>query len=79
MNEIYPNIQQPQATSQMNRRVLPVTSTTKPGQVPLVKPLRIVIIRHAERADAVLGSEWSKKSFDRSGRYIRFSEHLPET
>jgi hypothetical protein len=63
----------------MNRRVLPVTSTTIPVQLPLVKPLRIVIIRHAERADAVLGSEWSKKSFDRSGRYIRFSEHLPET
>jgi len=79
MNEIYPNIQQPQAASQMNRRVLPVTSTTRPAQLPLVKPLRIVIIRHAERADAVLGSEWSKKSFDRSGRYIRFSEHLPET
>jgi ubiquitin-associated SH3 domain-containing protein len=43
-----------------------------------VKPLRIIIIRHAERADAVLGSDWSKKSFDRHGRYIRFSEHLPD-
>lgn len=43
-----------------------------------VKPLRIIIIRHAERADAVLGSDWSKKSFDRAGRYIRFSEHLPD-
>lgn len=41
------------------------------------KPLRIIIIRHAERADAALGSDWSKKSFDRAGRYIRFSEHLP--
>jgi hypothetical protein len=43
-----------------------------------VKPLRIIIIRHAERADAILGSDWSKKSFDRNGRYIRFSEHLPD-
>jgi ubiquitin-associated SH3 domain-containing protein len=42
------------------------------------KPLRIIIIRHAERVDAVLGSDWSKKSFDRTGRYIRFSEHLPD-
>ena len=48
------------------------------AQVSPVKPLRIVIIRHAERADAVLGSDWSKKSFDRAGRYIRFSEHLPD-
>jgi hypothetical protein len=47
--------------------------------VPITKPLRIIIIRHAERADAVLGYDWSKKSFDRAGRYIRFSEHLPES
>ncbi len=46
--------------------------------LPVRKPLRIIIIRHAERADAVLGSDWSKKSFDRTGRYIRFSEHLPD-
>lgn len=43
------------------------------------KPLRFVIIRHAERIDAVLGSDWSRKSFDRLGRYVRFSEHLPNT
>jgi ubiquitin-associated SH3 domain-containing protein len=49
-----------------------------PAQLSPVKPLRIIIIRHAERADAILGSDWSKKSFDRSGRYIRFSEHLPD-
>lgn len=49
-----------------------------PVGLPAIKPLRIIIIRHAERADAVLGSDWSKKSFDRTGRYIRFSEHLPE-
>lgn len=42
------------------------------------QPLKIIIIRHAERVDAVLGSDWSKKSFDRSGRYIRFNEHLPD-
>ncbi|CAF1100961.1 unnamed protein product [Adineta ricciae] len=58
---------QAQASATLPRRVL-----------PFLKPLRIVIIRHAERADAVLGSDWSKKSFDRSGRYIRFSEHLPD-
>lgn len=46
--------------------------------LPKPKPLRIIIIRHAERADAVLGSDWSKKSFDRAGRYVRFSEHLPD-
>jgi hypothetical protein len=61
-DEIHSNIQ-----PQINRRLLSV-----------VKPLRIVIIRHAERADAVLGSDWSKKSFDRRGRYIRFTEHLPD-
>ena len=68
---MYPSVQQIQATPQVNRRAMPV-------QVPGVKPLRIIIIRHAERADAALGSDWSKKSFDRSGRYIRFSEHLPD-
>ena len=61
-NGLYSGVQPPQ----VNRQLLPV------------KPLRIVIIRHAERADAVLGSDWSKKSFDRAGRYIRFSEHLPD-
>jgi len=66
VDEIYPNIQS-QSTAHVNQRVLPVG-----------KPLRIIIIRHAERADAVLGSDWSKKSFDRTGRYIRFSEHLPD-
>jgi hypothetical protein len=66
VDERYSNIQS-QTTPQINRRLLSV-----------IKPLRIVIIRHAERADAVLGSDWSKKSFDRSGRYIRFTEHLPD-
>ncbi len=66
VDEIHPNIQS-QSTVHVNQRVLPVG-----------KPLRIIIIRHAERADAVLGSDWSKKSFDRTGRYIRFSEHLPD-
>ncbi|CAF2647956.1 unnamed protein product [Rotaria sp. Silwood2] len=65
-NEMYSDSQS-QSISQVNRHVLPV-----------MKPLRIIIIRHAERADAALGSDWSKKSFDRSGRYIRFSEHLPD-
>ncbi len=59
---MFTNVQQ----SQINRPLMPV------------KPLRIIIIRHAERADAILGSDWSKKSFDRAGRYIRFSEHLPD-
>ena len=66
IDEIYPNSQS-QSSLHLNQRFLPVA-----------KPLRIIIIRHAERADAVLGSDWSKKSFDRSGRYIRFSEHLPD-
>lgn len=74
VDEIYAN-----ATPQLNRRVLPMPPSDMPGRLSPVKPLRIIIIRHAERADAVLGSEWSKKSFDRQGRYIRFSEHLPET
>ena len=65
-NEIYSNIPL-QSTSQISRHLFPV-----------MKPLHIIIIRHAERADAVLGSDWSKKSFDRNGRYIRFSEHLPD-
>ena len=60
-----------QLTPQIHRRLPPL-------RLPHVKPMRIIIIRHAERADAVLGSDWSKKSFDRSGRYIRFSEHLPD-
>jgi len=65
----------------VNRRgLLPSTSFILPPiQNPTpIKPLRIIIIRHAERADAVLGSDWSKKSFDRNGRYIRFTEHLPD-
>ncbi|CAF1202519.1 unnamed protein product [Adineta steineri] len=66
VDDRYSNVQS-HTSPQVSRRVLPV-----------VKPLRIIIIRHAERADAVLGSDWSKKSFDRSGRYIRFSEHLPD-
>lgn len=61
-------------SQQVNRQVLP----TVPMNFPSTKPLRIIIIRHAERADAVLGSDWSKKGFDRTGRYIRFSEHLPD-
>lgn len=79
VNDIYTNVQQqqPPSTPQMNRRVLTSTQVL-PVRLPPVKPLRIIIIRHAERVDAVLGSDWSKKSFDRSGRYIRFSEHLPE-
>ncbi|CAF4244267.1 unnamed protein product [Rotaria magnacalcarata] len=64
-HEIYSDVQ---SAAQINRRILPAT-----------KPLQIIIIRHAERADAVLGSDWSKKSFDRAGRYIRFSEHLPDS
>lgn len=63
---MYPDMQS-QTIPQINRHVL-----------PMAKPLRIIIIRHAERADAVLGSDWSKKSFDRNGRYIRYSEHLPD-
>ncbi|CAF3352238.1 unnamed protein product [Rotaria socialis] len=66
-NEMYSDVQS-QSAAQINRRILPTS-----------KPLRIIIIRHAERADAVLGSDWSKKSFDRAGRYIRFSEHLPDS
>ncbi len=65
-DEIYPNTQS-QTSLHHNSRHLSA-----------VKPLRMIIIRHAERADAVLGSDWSKKSFDRTGRYIRFSEHLPD-
>lgn len=49
-----------------------------PSRASPTKPLKIIIIRHAERVDAVLGSDWSRKSFDRSGRYVRFNEHLPE-
>ncbi|CAM4805770.1 unnamed protein product [Rotaria magnacalcarata] len=64
-HEIYSDVQ---SAAQINRRISPAT-----------KPLQIIIIRHAERADAVLGSDWSKKSFDRAGRYIRFSEHLPDS
>lgn len=76
VKEMYTSVQQappppPPATPQTNRRVMPI-------QLSPIKPLRIIIIRHAERADAVLGSDWSKKSFDRAGRYIRFSEHLPD-
>ncbi len=78
MNETYTNGQQPQVNSQVNRRLLPSKSAIMPVRLSPVKPLRIIIIRHAERADAVLGSDWSKKSFDRNGRYIRFSEHLPD-
>jgi hypothetical protein len=66
VDEIHPDMRS-QSTPHPHQRLLPV-----------IKPLRIIIIRHAERADAVLGSDWSKKSFDRSGRYIRFSEHLPD-
>ncbi|CAF1168816.1 unnamed protein product [Didymodactylos carnosus] len=58
-------------------RETPISSIPLPISSPY-RPFRIVIIRHAERADAVLGSDWSKKSFDRNGRYIRFSEHLPD-
>ncbi|CAF1199826.1 unnamed protein product [Adineta ricciae] len=78
LDNIYTNIQQSQGTPQVSRRVLPKLNTTTPGRLSSVKPLRIIIIRHGERADAVLGSEWSKKSFDRHGHYIRFSEHLPD-
>ncbi|CAF3395356.1 unnamed protein product [Rotaria socialis] len=77
-DEIYEYVQEPQAAPQLDRRLLPQTSAAVPSQSSPVKPLRIVIIRHAERADAVLGSDWSKKSFDRNGRYVRFSEHLPD-
>lgn len=72
MNDIYSNSNPSQVSSPHDRRRF------MPTGLPSVKPLRIIIIRHAERADAVLGSDWSKKSFDRTGRYIRFSEHLPE-
>jgi hypothetical protein len=75
---VYTNVQQAQATPQVSRRVLPMAPAARSVGLSPVKPLRIIIIRHAERADAVLGSDWSKKSFDRSGRYIRFSEHLPD-
>ena len=78
VKEIYTNGHQHQGTPQVNRRALPPPSATMSVRLPPVKPLRIVIIRHAERVDAVLGSDWSKKSFDRAGRYMRFSEHLPE-
>ena len=66
-HDIYSNILL-QSTPQISRHLFPV-----------MKPLHIIIIRHAERVDAVLGSDWSKKSFHRNGRYIRFSEHLPDT
>ncbi|CAF1001448.1 unnamed protein product [Rotaria magnacalcarata] len=79
IDEIYEYVQEPQATPQLDRQLLPPrTLAAVPPQASPVKPLRIIIIRHAERADAVLGSDWSKKSFDRNGRYIRFSEHLPD-
>lgn len=74
----YRDVQQHQAIPQSERRLLHSSSTIMPTQLSTTKPLRIIIIRHAERVDAVLGSDWSKKSFDRSGRYVRFSEHLPE-
>jgi broad specificity phosphatase PhoE len=66
-SQYYPSIDEIYPNVHIDQRLLPVR-----------KPLRIIIIRHAERADAVLGSDWSKKSFDRTGRYIRFSEHLPD-
>ncbi|CAF2613411.1 unnamed protein product [Rotaria sp. Silwood2] len=75
---LYRYVQQQQATSPIDQRVLPPTSATISANSLPVKPLRIIIIRHAERVDAVLGSDWSKKSFDRNGRYVRFSEHLPD-
>ncbi len=78
VNDTYTHVQQPPPTPQINRRLVPSSSAILPTRLPSVKPLRIIIIRHAERADAVLGSDWSKKSFDRSGRYMRFSEHLPD-
>ena len=67
MPQYYPGMEEIYPPVHLEQRLLPVT-----------KPLRIIIIRHAERADAVLGSDWSKKSFDRAGRYIRFTEHLPD-
>ncbi|CAF3972187.1 unnamed protein product [Adineta steineri] len=72
----YTNRQYSNPPPQIRRRAH--LHTPIPGHLSPVKPLRIIIIRHAERADAVLGSEWSKKSFDRLGRYTRFSEHLPD-
>lgn len=67
MPQYYPGMEEIYPPVHLEQRLLSVT-----------KPLRIIIIRHAERADAVLGSDWSKKSFDRAGRYIRFTEHLPD-
>lgn len=67
MSQYYSNVDEIYPPVHLEQRLLSVA-----------KPLRIIIIRHAERADAVLGSDWSKKSFDRAGRYIRFTEHLPD-
>ncbi|CAF3450319.1 unnamed protein product [Rotaria sp. Silwood1] len=77
-DNLYRYVQQHQNTPPIDQRVLQPTSTNISAQSSPTKPLRIIIIRHAERVDAVLGSDWSKKSFDRNGRYVRFSEHLPE-
>ncbi|CAF1134016.1 unnamed protein product [Rotaria sordida] len=75
---IYRYVQQHQTNSPIDQLLLPPTSTTTMESSWPAKPLRIIIIRHAERADAVLGSDWSRKCFDRNGRYIRCTEHLPD-
>ncbi|CAF1200784.1 unnamed protein product [Adineta ricciae] len=40
---------------------------------------KLVIIRHAERVDALFGEAWFHQAFDQSGNYRRFHTNLPAT
>lgn len=38
---------------------------------------KLVIIRHAERVDALFGDAWFHRAFDNTGQYRRFHANLP--
>ncbi|CAF4394282.1 unnamed protein product, partial [Rotaria sordida] len=44
--------------------------------IPSVKPLRIIFIRHGERANQALGSDWFNKAF-RTYTYTAYDPNLP--
>ncbi|CAF0987358.1 unnamed protein product [Adineta ricciae] len=42
-------------------------------------PIRLFILRHAERLDCYYSSQWVRQAFDKDDKFCRFSPILPET
>lgn len=47
-------------------------------QLPVTQgPIRLLVLRHAERLDRYYSSQWLRQAFDKDGNYCRFSPILP--